>query len=331
MSLKIKGLEESPTTFSFGDIDRKGDVVGAKGGTEMMKEGLLKRLPESLTDQFNIINSRVRDVDPDKHNILWLHDLFQDPEVEHISDPESRARFKKLIFVSNWQFSTYHFGRGVPYKDSLVMKNAIEPIPDHKKPKDRINLIYHTTPHRGLELLVPSFEHLCTELSGTQDIHLDVFSSFKAYGWDDRDKPFETLFQRCKDHEHITYHGFKDNRIIREALTDAHIFAYPSIWQETSCISLIEAMSAKMACVHPSLAALPETSAGFGLQYPFHEDAETHVNHFTYVLKMAIENYWDDQHQQKLKFQKMYTDNFYNWDLRTAEWRGLLESIVASD
>lgn len=331
MPLKVKGLEDSPSTFGFGDVDETGDVVGAKGGTEMMKEGLLQRLPSSLTDQFNIINSRVRDVDPDKHNILWLHDLFMDPEAEHLRDEKSRERFRKLIFVSNWQFSTYHFGHGVPYKDSLVLKNAIEPIPDHTKPKERINLIYHTTPHRGLELLVPVFEHLCNELSGTHELHLDVYSSFEIYGWAQRDKPYQTLFDRIKAHDNMTYHGSVSNDEIRKALQEAHIFAYPSIWQETSCIALMEAMSAKCACVHPSYAALPETSAGFGLQYPWHEDKETHVNHFAYVLKMAIENYWDDQHQHKIKFQKMYSDNFYNWDLRSAEWRGLLESIVASN
>lgn len=330
MPLKVT-TKKDDSTFSFGDVSNSGTVVGAKGGTEMMMEGLVQRLPETLTEQFNIIPSRVRDVSEDKHNILWLHDLFQDPEVNHLKDPKSRERFKKLIFVSNWQFSTYHFGLGVPYRESLVLKNAIEPLPDHKKPKDQINLIYHTTPHRGLELLVPAFEHLCLELSGTHDLHLDVYSSFDIYGWGQRDEPFKPLFQRIKDHPKMTYHGARPNSEVRKALEDAHIFAYPSIWQETSCIALIEAMSARCAVVHPSLAALPETSAGFGLQYPWHEDPSEHINHFAYVLKMAISNYHDTQHQEKLKFQKMYIDNFYNWDLRAAEWRGLLESIVASN
>ena len=41
----------------------------------------------------------------------------------------------------------------------------------------------------------------------------------------------------------MTYHGFKPNDVVRKALSEAHIFAYPSIWVETSCISAIEAMS----------------------------------------------------------------------------------------
>jgi hypothetical protein len=42
-----------------------------------------------------------------------------------------------------------------------------------RKSKERIKLIYHTTPHRGLQILVPVFEKLC---EWHDDIELDVFS-----------------------------------------------------------------------------------------------------------------------------------------------------------
>ena len=157
MKFKITGVEETKT----GSIDDKGNVVGAKGGTEMIKEALIKRLDPDLASQFNIIHSRVREIDPNKKNILVLHDLFGDPEAQHLKDPESRRRFSKLVFVSNWQFQQYNLALGVPYSDSIVLKNAIEPINDVEKSTDGpIRLIYHTTPHRGLELLVPAYEVL---------------------------------------------------------------------------------------------------------------------------------------------------------------------------
>ena len=76
------------------NIDSTGGVIGAMGGTEMMKYGLVDRLDKNLLDQFNIICSRVRDLDEDKHNILWLHDTWDDPERQHLKDPKSRERFK---------------------------------------------------------------------------------------------------------------------------------------------------------------------------------------------------------------------------------------------
>ena len=321
MPLKVTNQEslERAKDFSFGAVNNDGDVVGAKGGTEMMKQGLIDRLPASLLDEVNLICSRVRDVSPDKPNIYWLHDLASDPEAE--KGLQQRDKFAKLVFVSNWQWTTYHILHNLPYTNSVVMKNAIEPIPGHEKPRDRINIIYHTTPHRGLELLVPAVEHLATEME--QEIHLDVYSGFEIY------KPYEPLFDRIKAHPNMTYHGVQSNDVVRRALEDAHIFGFPSIWQETSCIAAMEAMSAGCAIVHSTLAALPETTAGFGLAYPMYEDPEVHCNHFAFVLRMAIEAYWDEQHQQKLKFQKMYADNFYNWDGRAAEWRGLLEAILS--
>ena len=47
----------------------------------------------------------------------------------------------------------------------------------------------------------------------------------------------------------FVYHGFKSNDKVREALQNAHILAYPSIWEECNSRSLIESMSAGLLCV----------------------------------------------------------------------------------
>jgi hypothetical protein len=75
-----------------------------------------------------------------------------------------------------------------------------------------------------------------------------------------------------RQHPKIRYHGTQPNAAVREALTRAHVFAYPSVWPETSCLCLIEAMSAGLVCVHSNLGALFETAAHWTQIYPFHED-----------------------------------------------------------
>ena len=313
--------------FSMGPtID--GTYTDAKGGTELMNKALYERVDNDLLDKFYLIKSRVRWTDPKRPNLLWLHDTWDDPESQHLKDAEARKRFAKLIFVSNYQLQTYNLALGVPYHESFVMKNAIDPIPYAEKPKDRINLIYHTTPHRGLNIAVAAMKELA-KLHGDK-IHLDVYSSFEAYGWPDRDKPYLSLFDEIREHPNMTYHGFQENGVVREALQKAHIYAYPNIWPETSCISAIEAMSAGCQVVCPNHAALPETTGGFATMYQFSEDMNQHANVFANFLNASIENHNSEDMQRKMAFQKNWTDNFYNWDLRAAEWTGLLQGLLKS-
>jgi len=323
--LNITGLKNSATSL---DPANNGtyEHIGSQGGTEQMVAGLRQRLPADLLDKFNIICSRVREesIVPNKKNILWLHDTWDDPESEHLKDPKSLARFEKLIFVSNYQQATYNMGLGVPYDKGIVMQNAIVPFEAHEKPKGTINLIYHTTPHRGLELLIPVCEFL--ERQGV-DFHLDVYSSFKIYGWEQRDQPYLNLFDRIRNSGKMTYHGFQPNSVIREALKKAHIYAYPNIWPETSAISVLEAMSAGCNVVCPNFAALPETCANFGVMYPWNEDHNKHANMFAGVLSMVIQEYWAPFNQDRLKFQKIYFDTFYGWDSRASQWRDFLTSL----
>lgn len=302
-----------------------GTYEKAKGGTEMMYEGLMKRLPTSLTDKFQIICSRVRELDPNKKKILWLHDDWTDPENEHLKNLDSLNIFEKLVFVSNYQFQTYHQAYGIPYNKSVVLKNAIEPIViDKPKQTDKINLIYHTTPHRGLELLIPVFDALSKKYD---NLHLDVFSSFDIYGWPKRNEPYQKLFDFCSNHPKINYHGTKSNEIVIEALKKSHIFAFPSIWPETSCIAAIEAMSAGNLIVCPDLAALPETTLGNAILYRYDENPQNHANLFLQVLEYTIQRLMKNEFEGHIKFSKSMADITYNWNNRENQWRQLLESL----
>lgn len=293
------------------------------GGTELMMERLYSSLNKELLDKFQIIPSRVRELNPNKVRILYLHDLPEDPESQHLKD-EGWRKFNKLVFVSNWQMQKYIDYYNIPWEKCIVMQNAIKPIPNHEKPRDEIRLGYWSTPHRGLEILVPVFLNLVQKYP---NLKLDVFSSFKLYGWPERDKAYEKLFEICKEHPNIDYHGSVDNKTLREKLRKIHIMAYPSIWAETSCLCLMEAMSAKCLAVHSNLGALHETSANWTYMYQFHEDPNKHAGLFHNILEQAISNYWDNELQARIESTKTYTDIFYNWSYREKQWEGLLTAL----
>ena len=259
----------------------KGKVVdtdlsrNARGGTEMMRERVLNNVPQELLQDFAIHFSRPREMYADVKNIFYCHDLALDPENKVLKDG-GWEKFDHFVFVSQWQRDQYILVYGIPYHKCTVIHNAIEKTYD---PKDRdmetIRFIYHTTPHRGLELVVPIFDALSKMYD---NIHLDVYSSFKVYGWEQRDAPYKDLFKRIDDHPRMTYHGSVSNEEVLKALDKAHVFLYPSIWQETSCIAMIEAIRSGVICVHPNYGALVETAEGATIVYDYTDNLQHHAS-----------------------------------------------------
>lgn len=303
------------------------DKLVARGGTELMAKRINTLRPELLS-HFNIIHSRNTDVSINKKNILVLHDLALDPMHDHLRDGGWK-NFDKLVFVSHWQKQQFQDYLGVPPSAGVVLKNAIVPIEDHVKPTDKIRLMYYSTPHRGLDVLYAAFVPLAEEFP---NLELNVFSSFDLYAWPERDEQHKDLFKKLEDHPQINYSKSVSNDQIREELKHNHILAYPSTWQETSCLVLIEAMSAGLTCVHSSLAALPETSLSLTFMYDYHEDLNTHAMIFYNNLRRAIQIHSDEnilsKHMNNLAVQKSVADVIYSWDNRAVQWENLMYNIL---
>lgn len=301
----------------------------AMGGSELMKYKLVELLGEEYLSDFQIFVSRVQEeLDLNKIKIYWHQDMPMDPACDVLKNGGWR-KFDYFVFNSDWQMNMFNLYHGVPYSRSVVLQNAINPIEVGEKPKSPIKLIYHSTPHRGLQLLVPVFEKLAEKYD---DIELDVYSSFKIYGWEQRDQEFKALFDKCKSHPKINYYGSVPNAEVKAALAKAHIFAYPCIWQETSCIALMEAMSAGLVCVHPNLAALYDTSGHLTRMYQWHEDNTAHAQRFYGVLEETINNVRDGDVKNEVDFTKVYADIRFSWEKRVLEWKyflGMLKEMKA--
>lgn len=302
----------------------------SNGGTELTTRRLFDSLSREDLEGVQIITSRVRNLDPKKIRIYHLHDLPMDPESSHLKDESSRKRFHKLVFSSNWQYQQFRDYLGVPYShQSTVIDTGVDPIDIIDKPKDKIRLIYTSTPHRGLELLVPVFVELAKK---NPNLELDVFSSFGIYGpnWEQRNAQYEPLFKICREHPQINYHGWQSQEVVRAAYQKAHIFAYPCIWPETSCRSLIEAMSAGCLAVHPNFSALTDTSGGLTVQYDGdHEDQNLHANIFAHTLLHAINTVQNQDLTNFLGYVKTYADTRFSWSTIAPKWRGLIHSLKA--
>ena len=310
-----------------GDVDipqhKPGNMAeNSMGGTELLTMELFKRLPKEYKDYFQFVVSRVNDLE-EKPRLYWIHDLALDPSHSLLTKPGGMNFFEKLIFVSHWQQQQFNTLLNIPYSNGVVIKNAIDPISEHQKNKtDTLQLMYCSTPQRGLDVLLTALDML-----ERTDFHLHVFSSFKIYGWDQNDEPFEPLFDKCKSDNRITYYGSVPYDELRQHWTNMHILAYPSTWQETSCRVAMEAMSAHCAVVTSNWGALPETCGEFGYVYPYTEDKLEHAERFADALEDVMDEYWSDETQKNLDNAQEYSYTHYSWSKRIKQWTYFLDNL----
>jgi glycosyltransferase involved in cell wall biosynthesis len=308
---------------------QRNEMAPAKGGTEILKEGLYKH---TNVEQHNDINLLL--CTPDygkirftKKNVLWQHLSYSDESLAPMRDQSFMKSIQASVYVSNWQIEKFRYLFQIPVENSYVIKNAIEPIEFIEKPKDgKLKLIYTSTPFRGLNVLLDTFE-----LLNRDDIELDVYSSTTVYGtgyqnhhagiWDD-------LFDRAKNMKGVNYIGYAPNEDIHKAVQQAHIFSYPSIFEETCCLAMVEAGAAGCDLVTTNLGALYETGSEYAKMIPIKSTEQDLVNTYAKALNEAIDGYWDKSNQEQLKEQSDFYNKFYSWERRAKEWNRFFEEVT---
>lgn len=263
------------TLLSCEKTVRHSIATRANGGTEYILS-VMERNRNIVPPDVWIHFSRIADDcspsrHPKKHHIFYCHDLAGDPFAGNAID-NHRDHISEYVFVSDFQRNQFIEAYGLPRERCHMINNASDmPAGSTRMKRDDPYFIYHTTPHRGLDLLYRAFiEYI---LPVYPKARLKVFSSFEIYGWPDRDRIFFPVFKKIDEHPQMEWHGFKPRDQIFQELNSSDVFMYPCIWTETSCISLIEAARSGLTCVVPDRGALFET----GHIYPnvhFVPDAE---------------------------------------------------------
>jgi UDP-glucose:(glucosyl)LPS alpha-1,2-glucosyltransferase len=305
-----------------------GEMKPAKGGTELMKDALYKHTDIEKYENINLIMStpNIDKIRYTKQNLLWQHLSYTDETLSPLKDPTFTNAIDAFVYVSHWQHEKFRYVYQVPVHNSYVIKNAIEPIEFKTKSKDgKLKLIYASTPFRGLDVLLDSFEML-----NRDDVELDVYSSTIVYGTGYQNHTgniYDALFDRAKNMKNVNYKGYATNDDVRKAMQDAHMLAYPSIFEETSCLVMLEAGVAGCDMVTTNLGALYETGSEYAKMIPIQVSKEELAIKYAKALNEAIDNYWNKSNQEMLKEQSDFYNKFYSWERRAKEWNELFEKL----
>ena len=298
------------------------------GGSELAYNALLANLGGQWPEDINFILSSCdpKFVDANKINVLWQQLNWNEENVALMADQNFVDSVDHFVYVSHWCFDKFRNKFNIPEDKSTVIKNAVYPFNATPKPQtEKLKLIYTSTPWRGLDVLLDAFE-----LLGRDDVELDVYSSTTIYGdffHNSYGKDFIWIFDRAKAMPGVNYMGYATNSGVRRAVQSAHIFAYPSMFEETSCISAIEAGAAGCQMVTSNYGALYETCAQWATFVPYQSNRKQMANEYARVLDRAIDNYWSPANQKKLAAQVEYYNQFWTWDYRMTEWREFFDRI----
>ena len=303
-----------------------------RGGTELQFEYLRKHVDPKLLDQVQICTSVPEKIplSLNKINILWQKNSWdQGNLINWFKDKSNHNKYDWYVFNSNWNFEQFTKKFELPTEKCLVIKNGIEniePIPTIYKKGEPIKIIHHCTPWRGLSVLLGAMQLVKNQL-----ISLDVYSSTEVYGaafHDHNDHHYHDLYNQAKKLPNVNYIGYRPNEYIKEHLKDYRLFVYPSIWEETSCISLLEAMAAGLYCVTTNYGALYETGAEFPMYVPYSNDYISLAKKFAGSIEMAALSLEDPNIIEHLKMQKKFVNYFYDWKIKGNTWNRFLKGAI---
>jgi UDP-glucose:(glucosyl)LPS alpha-1,2-glucosyltransferase len=302
-----------------------------RGATEIQHELLEKYVSKDLLDQVQICTSIPGKVpiDPNKINILWQKNSWDQPNLqEFFSNKERHKEYDWYVFNSHWNYEKFRYFFNIPTDRSIVIKNGSEYFPQRKvyKQGDPIKLLHHCTPWRGLNVLLRAMQEI-----KNPNIILDVYSSSQVYGDDfakAHDEEFLPLYEQAKVLPNVNYIGYKPNEYIKEMLPTYDMFVYPSIFEETSCVSALEALCSGMHVITNNFGALYETCSEWPVYINYSTNYEQMAIDTASAINTAANYLHEDFIQEHLNQQQNFYKKFYNWNKKGQEWTSFLKGAI---
>jgi len=205
-----------------------------------------------------------------KLRMFWTGDSYDQPFNVGMGDKRAARNIDLFLAVSEWHKQTLCEASGFPLEKSWVIRNGINLslFQDNTIQKNRKRLIYSSMPYRGFVFTPELYSRLL-------QIHPDIeFHAFTGFGVvnnlknDQQIQELEYALEKLRPMPGFHYHGnVKQDQLAKEFLKSGILF-YPNTFEETSCITAIEAMAAGCVPITSSFGALPETINGTGYLIP---------------------------------------------------------------
>lgn len=245
---------------------------------------------------------------------VWMHDIGLQPYFNGQPLPEGGRRLLEnvvcdgLIVQTEWHQSvvekmypgakTYIIGNGIDTEQFLKDRN-IKKIP--------YSFIWTSSPRRGLSFLLNIFPMIQEKYPESQ---LHIYRGKEEFTSEELEfiSAYDTI---------IHYHGALPNNELVEKFLESEVWLYPTDFNETYCISALEAQAAGCLCVCTNQAALREVVGERGILLQEKYGSEQYIEEIFKGLERVFAN------------REVYSQREWglkqDWSSRAERWRILLE------
>ena len=274
-----------------------------------------------------------------KFRIIWAHDNCD--QAAHYNLPQHLDKVSAIVCVSNWEKEQYVKFNRAPAEKIVVIPNGVaeEFKPNGKKSK---TAIFFSAPHKGVTALPKVWKQI---IKNHPDAKLKVFSSYDLYGQDhvERNKIAEYIeaIEELKNFQGVEYSKCIDREELLPHIQDAAFFMHPNLWEETFCVSMVEAMACGCYPIVSDIGALREVSFNRGKYVPMlgentaegWKPSPKFINEFAQEVSRCFD-FFDKQpetfYAATNDLSKMIRE-VYSWKKISEYWKTMIEIIQCDD
>ena len=249
-------------------------------------------------------------------NLCWVHDIHLGDQLTHIR----ALRINKFLTLSDWhknfflaQYDFVHPSQVLEIRNGIDLERFNKTV--HRNPH---RAIYSSSPDRGMQVAIQVWPKVREQVPDAE-LHIYYgFQTWEACASGDQKKLIVRLKEMIEENkEHgVVFHGRIPQDQLAEEYLKSGVWAYPTWFSETSCISAMEAHAAGLYMVTSPIAALNETVGARGAMIEGDWlSPEYHKKFAEGVVRSMLEP--DPSYREELQ---EFAKKSFSWDGLAKEW-----------
>jgi glycosyltransferase involved in cell wall biosynthesis/GT2 family glycosyltransferase len=262
------------------------------------------------------------------YKILWAHHAYDQPVLLNFD----HTTVDHIVSPSQWNKDHFIKYLNVPEHKISVIPNGVADIFTHSTQKTK-TMIFASIPYKGLEVLskiIPLIHQV------HPDTKFKIFSSMSLYG--PSNDSFIELYEHLKTLPNVEYSPVVDREELVKHYQESAFFIHPNIWEETFCVSMVEAMKCGAYPIITDIGALAEVAGEKNATVvPIEGDntskgwkvTENFLVNFANACCLALDYYEKEPkfYQDVSKIISDYVTEKYDWKNIAQEWETLISNI----